>query len=191
MDFNKVLSDAVNWVQTSSLPTVEKFLLICLIRNGLRISDICNLDNWKIINEFESFIISQKNNEPRTIAHNEAHSYALSLKNANALQYHNRNRFYYYRLIKNLLPDFSESRKMNHAATHAARYIRAQQVYSETNDINLTKKAIGNRSAAATEHYLTASQRVLRNKKGILASPSGSSELLTITKNGVIRIRKQ
>lgn len=181
---------AVEVILRRPLPNVDKYLLICLLRNGLRVSDICSCSNWRIIDKWSSRIISPKNNQARIINHCEGAIYAEELIISEALKYHSQNRFYYYRVLKGLLPDYSSTRRSHRAVTHAARYIKAQEVFETSGDLALTAESIGNRTKRATEHYLSEGQRRLVIKKGVISTPSGSTEILTVSKNGVIRFRK-
>lgn len=186
----KDIECAVKVILERSLPNVDKFLLICLLRNGLRVSDICVPWNWHIIDKWSSRLISPKNGQTRIVNHCEGAIFAEDLMTAKALTYHQQNRYYYYRILKGLLPDYSSTRRSHRAVTHAARYIRAQEIFETSGDLALTAESIGNRTKRATAHYLSEEQKRLIIKKGVISTPSGSTEILTISKNGVIRLRK-
>lgn len=167
---------------------VEKFLIVCLLRNGLRVSEICNVQNWQLIDKWSSAIESQKNGVKRIVNHYEASEYVGPYVNQLAIQTHNRNRFYYYRQLKGLLPDYSTTRHTHKAVTHSARYIKAQTVFDATGDMDATKHAIGNKTTKATSHYLTDKQRRLVIKQGIQSTPSGQTAMISVSKRGVIRL---
>lgn len=185
---NKDIAQAVQIVMSREGNPVEKFLIICLLRNGLRVSEICNVQNWQLIDKWTSAIESQKNGVKRIVNHYEAAGYVGPYVNQLAIQTLNRNRFYYYRQLKGLLPDYSTTRHKHRAVTHSARYIKAQTVFNATGDIDATKHAIGNKTTKATSRYLTDEQRRLVIKHGIQSTPNGQTKMISISKRGVLRL---
>lgn len=191
LDKNKDIDTAVQTVMQKLGNPTEKFLIICLLRNGLRVSDICNLQNWRIIDKFSSIIESQKNKVKRVVYHYEGAEFVGNYVNQNTLSTFIRNRFYYYRQLRGLLPDYSTTRHTHKAVTHSARYIKAQTVFDATGDIETTKQAIGNRTSKATSHYLTDEQRNATIKRGILSNPKGDLSPIIVTKSGVIKLNRK
>lgn len=188
---NKDIAQAVKIVMDRAGNPVEKFLLVCLLRNGLRVSEICNVKNWQLIDKWTSAIESQKNGVKRIVNHYEASEYVGSYVNQLAIQTLNRNRYYYYRQLKGLLPDYSTTRHTHKAVTHSARYIKAQTVFDATGDMDATKHAIGNKTTKATSHYLTDKQRRLVIKQGVQSTPSGQTAMISVSKRGVLRLNIQ
>ena len=184
----KDIDQAVQIVMDRAGNPVEKFLIICLLRNGLRVSEICNVKDWQLIDKWTSAIQSQKNGVKRIVNHYEASEYVGPCVNQLAIQTLNRNRFYYYRQLKGLLPDYSTTRHTHKAVTHSARYIKAQTVFDATGDMDATKHAIGNKTTKATSHYLTDKQRRLVIKQGIQSIPSGETAMISVSKHGVLRL---
>lgn len=187
-DQNKDIAQAVANVMSRPGNPIEKFLIVCLLRNGLRVSEICNLKAWTLIDKWTSAIESQKNGVKRIVNHYEASELVGTYVTQLALQTHNRNRYYYYRQLKGLLPDYSTTRHTHKAVTHSARYIKAQTVFDATGDIDATKHAIGNKTTKATSHYLTDKQRRLVIKQGVQSPPSGQTAMISVSKRGVLRL---
>lgn len=187
-DKNKDIDQAVQVVMNRQGNKVEQFLIVCLLRNGLRVSEICNLKSWTLIDKWSSVIESKKNGVKRIVNHYEASEYVGPYVNQLAIRTHNRNRYYYYRQLKGLLPDYSTTRHTHKAVTHSARYIKAQTVFDATGDMDATKHAIGNKTIKATSHYLTDKQRRLIIKQGIQSTPSGQTAMISVSKRGVLRL---
>lgn len=187
-DQNKDIAQAVATVMNRPGNKVEQFLLVCLLRNGLRVSEICNLKSWQLIDKWTSAIETQKNGVKRVINHYEASELVGPYVTQLALQTLNRNRYYYYRQLKGLLPDYSTTRHTHKAVTHSARYIKAQTVFDATGDIDATKQAIGNKTTKATSHYLTDKQKRLVIKQGVQSPPVGQTEMISVSKRGVLRL---
>ena len=57
--YTEMLNDACHWIRNSHLPYVEQFLIILLLRNGLRVSDICNPSNIRIIDKYHVYVYNQ------------------------------------------------------------------------------------------------------------------------------------
>ena len=184
----KDIDQAIKIVMDRAGNPVEKFLIVCLLRNGLRVSEICNVQNWQLIDKWSSAIESQKNGVKRIVNHYEASEYVGQYVNQLAIRTHNRNRYYYYRQLKGLLPDYSTTRHTHRAVTHSARYIKAQTVFDATGDMDATKHAIGNKTTKATSHYLTDKQRRLVIKQGVQSTPSGQTAIISVSKRGVLRL---
>lgn len=187
-DQNKDIAQAVATVMNRPGNRVEQFLIVCLLRNGLRVSEICNLKNWTLIDKWTSAIESQKNGVKRIVNHYEASELVGTYVTQLAISTLNRNRYYYYRQLKGLLPDYSTTRHTHKAVTHSARYIKAQTVFDATGDMDATKQAIGNKTTKATNHYLTDRQRRLVIKQGIQSTPSGQTAMISVSKRGVLRL---
>lgn len=188
---NKDIAQAVATVMNRPGNKVEQFLIVCLLRNGLRVSEICNLRSWLLIDKWTSAIETQKNGVKRVINHYEASELVGPYVTQLAIDTLNRNRYYYYRQLKGLLPDYSTTRHMHKAVTHSARYIKAQTVFDATGDIDATKQAIGNKTTKATSHYLTEQQRRLVIKQGVQSPPSGQTAMISVSKRGVLRLNIQ
>jgi len=184
------LEQACTYIMRSQRPDVEKVLIIILLRNGLRISEICNPSLIKVISPFQVIIYATKNNTWRSCTTGEASNLLREDRVLKDLKIWKRNRQYYYRALKGVLPHVESSRTKNNPVTHAARNIQAQQVYEATNSIEATKVSIGNRSSSATERYITGNQRKALQKQGIKGSISGSVDNIVSSVKNIIRIRK-
>lgn len=187
-DKDNAITVAIDHIRQSNLHYVDKFLIICLLRNGLRVSDICKTNTWAILDTYTSIITSPKNNVTRLIQHAEAAEWADIIKASGVLVQYYRGRDYYYRQLKSLLPDYSALRSKTRAVTHAARYIKAQQVYDATGDLQAVADAIGDRTQQAAARYLSDDQRRLIIKRGVISRPTGSSGPIRVNKKGVITV---
>lgn len=185
-----MVNDAVLYVLGSMLPPQEKVLLILLLRNGLRVSEIVNSGNLRIIDNWTAAIYTGKNRQWRTIATAEASSIIEQYGLKDTLQYWSRNRFYYYRVLRGLLPDVETQRTGNKAVTHAARNARAQMTYEATGNSQAVTSAVGNKTVQATATYVKRSNRKAFIKQGVESTVSGTIGSVNITKNNVIRRSK-
>jgi len=189
-DYNLLVDEACTYIMNKQLPAVERFLLVLLLRNGLRVSEICNGGNIKLQDKYKALVYCSKNNVWRTCTTAEASELLSDNSVIMDLPIWKRNRQYYYRQLKGLLPNVETSRTGNEAVTHAARNIVAQQVMEATGSMQATKSAIGNTSDRATEKYISKSQRRTLQKGGIKDNISGNVSGINATKSGVLRRRK-
>jgi len=185
MDIN--VADSCLWIMKSRLPDIEKFLIILLLRNGLRVSEICNTSNIRIIDKYKVYVWCTKNNTWRQCVTGEA-SELLGTGQVEAdLTLWKRNRQYYYRVLKGLLPQVESMRVHNEPVTHAARNIVAQQVCDATESMQATRISIGNSSNRATARYINREQRKAYQKDGLKGNISGTVSSINATVRGVLR----
>jgi hypothetical protein len=185
--YAKQIRQAVEWIMQSNLPPQEKLLLTILLRNGLRVSEICEPGNIRKIDEWTVAVYCSKNKTWRTCTMAEASEIEQQYSLLQNISYWKRTRWYYYRLLKGLLPDVETQRTGNKAVTHAARNIKAQMTFSATGSVNATKISIGNTSGRATSKYVRKSQKKAFLKGGIQGVESGQVGAVNITKTKVIR----
>ena len=189
-NYQSQLDNAVNWIMNGNLPRQEKLLIVLLLRNGLRVSEICNPSNIKFTDKWNALIYCEKNKVWRTITTAEANEIASdSVLTAN-LQYWKRNRQYYYRQLKGLLVDVESRRITNNPVTHAARNIKAQQSFDATESAMATATSIGNKSKKATERYIPRRRSRAFLESGIKGNVSGTVAGENSTRTGVLRQSK-
>jgi len=186
----ELISQACSFIMASNLPRVEKFLLVILLRNGLRVSEICNTGNIRVLNPYQVLVYCTKNKVWRHCTTGESCVLFNDSQLQDDLQIWKRNRQYYYRCLKGLLPGVETSRIMNQAVTHAARNLQAQQTFEATGSTQATRASIGNTSDHATKRYIKREHRKVYQQGGVIASMSGSTGSVTVSKNKVIRARK-
>ena len=185
------IDNAVQWIINGNLPYQERILLILLLRNGLRVSEITNPGNIRIIDKWSASVYCPKNKTYRICHTAEAAQIIEQYSAAEQLQYWNRNRFYYYRILKNLLPNVDSQRTGNKAVTHAARNIRAQMTFEATNSAIATTAAVGNKTIGATSHYVKRPQKRAFIEQGIQATTSGTIGNINATRTGVVRKKRK
>jgi len=186
-NYTGLLDDACKWVRNSHLPYVEQFLIILLLRNGLRVCEICNPENIRIHDKYHVYVYSTKNKVWRQVQTAEAADLLDDDTVTADLPIWKRNRQYYYRAMKGLLVGVETSRTGNQAVTHAARNIQAQTALQATGSMEATKASIGNKSDKATERYINRKQRQALQTRGADNPISGSVSSVNSTKKGVIR----
>jgi len=189
-DYTGLLDDACKWIRNSKLPYVEQFLIILLLRNGLRVCEICNPSNIRIIDKYHVYVYSTKNKVWRQVQTAEATDLLDDDTVTADLPIWRRNRQYYYRAMKGLLVGVETSRTCNQAVTHAARNIQAQTTFQATGSMEATKLSIGNKSERATTRYINRKQRQALQTKGADNPLSGTISGVNSTKQGVIRRRR-
>ena len=186
-----VLNDACTYIMQSDFPDVEKFLLILLLRNGLRVSEICNPNHIRVADKWTVFVWCTKNKSWRKCITAEAAHLAEDTKVIMDLSIWKRNRQHYYRKLKGLLAGIETSRIENTAVTHAARNIQAQEAFEITGSMEATNASIGNKSNNATRRYMNKSQRMAVQTGGIEDPISGTTSNLNMTKTGIIRRKRK
>jgi len=187
VDYTQQLNQAVQWILSSHLPPQEKVLIILLLRNGLRVSEISDSSSFRVIDKWSVSIYSSKNKVWRTVTTAEAAELIEQYDLKDNLHTWKRNRFYYYRLLKGLLPDIESQRTGNTAVTHAARNARAQMTYEATGNPQATSASIGNRSIKATSRYVRKQAARAFIQQGIESNPSGTVGNVQVTKTRIIR----
>jgi len=146
-------------VRNANIPDIEKLLICCLIRNGLRVSEICDTSLITLINNTQLAIYQPKTRETRIVHIHEYNSIITAHINARQPIRWNRNRFYYYRLFKRYgWYEYNPNAK-HQKVTHAPRHQLVNQLFEATKQINAVKNAIGHKSKSSTEHYLTKTNK--------------------------------
>ena len=153
-----IVNQCVDCINRTDIPWVEKFLLIMLLRNGLRVSEIANPGSFELIDKdrFRLYAYKQKR-------HKICHLYEYSnikwnRARVDTVRYWVRSRQHYYRIISRWLPYIDTQRTGNQAVTHAGRYLLAQRTYEATRSIDAVKKAIGVVEKDSALHYLSPAQ---------------------------------
>ena len=184
------VQQACEWLLKSSLPDVEKFLIILLLRNGLRVSEICNAAAIRVIDKYSVYVWCTKNATWRKCLTAEASELLAKPSVQSDLKIWNRNRQYYYRAMKGLIVGVETSRTENEAVTHAARNIAAQQAYQATESMQAVRASIGNATDNASARYINRRQRRALQTGGAISPISGTTSPVTSTSKGVIRKRR-
>lgn len=154
---------------------------------GLRVSDMLKI-NYKNIQSDLSIIVKQsKNSNTLNIYPRSDLDIWRSIK-ANCLSPMDiYSRFSIYRLYKKLGLSLPSITNGNQSVTHSARKIKAQQIYNDTKSVQDTAATLGHKRTTSTMYYLTAEQKRLELKHGILNNPVGECQGIKVNKNGVIR----
>ena len=187
IDYAQQLNDAVQWILSSTLPPQEKVLIILLLRNGLRVSEITEPASISKIDDWSVSVYCRKNKTYRICTLAEASMIEQQYQVLASIASWRRNRFYYYRLLRGLLSGVETARTGNTAVTHAARNIRAQQTFDATGQIEAAQASLGHRSSKSTQTYLKPHQKVAKVLRGIDDHLSGTLSSIQVTRRGVIR----
>ena len=182
-----MLNETCEFIMSRNLPAVEKFLLVLLLRNGLRVSEICTPSYIRVINSYKALVYCSKNKVWRSCVTGEASELLNDTLVTDMLPHWRRNRQYYYRLLKGHFVNVETQREGNDAVTHAARYISAQQAFDATEDMQAVQTSVGNKTSSASEHYISRKQKKALQQGNINVSPSGTLEPVNVTKRGVVR----
>jgi len=185
------LDDAVKWIIDGSLPPQEKVLVTLLLRNGLRVSEITEPSHIRKIDDWSVSVYCRKSNVWRTCVLAEAAEIEKRYNVIQSIGFWTRNRWYYYRLLKGLLPAVQTNRTGNVAVTHAARNIRAQIALNATASIEAAAAAVGHKSTKSTRQYIPRSRKGAIIKQGIEGTVSGTIGSVQLTKKGVMRNSRQ
>jgi Phage integrase family. len=192
MDFTDEdkLNSYVQKIINSTLPTIEKFLITVLLRNGLRVSEIANPSKILIIDEYRLKIWQWKTKSYREAITAEAHIYTKEIAKSGQLIYWIRHRNYHYRLFKQFGIEFESNRTKNKAITHGARNYLANKIYEETKDFKEVANVLGQKSAKSAEKYVLHRKVEKWRAKDILQSVTGTRSNIRINVKGVVFIRK-
>ena len=190
MDSNDQITQAVQWIIKSNYPPQEKLLIILLLRNGLRVSEIADPGGIKKIDNWSVSVYCRKTKTYRTCMLAEAEEIERKYQVLSDISSWKRNRFYYYRIMKGLLVDVDTNRKYNTAVTHAARNIRAQQTFEVTKSVEAAQASLGHKSPKSTQSYLTPQRRGARVLQGIDNNVSGTIDNIQLTRTGVMRRKR-
>jgi hypothetical protein len=190
-DSAQQLNDAVQWILNKDLPNQEKVLIVLLLRNGLRVSEICNPANIKKIDDWTVSVYCNKTKVYRTCTLAEASEIEKKYQVLADIAMWKRNRYYYYRMLKGLITDVETNREGNKAVTHAARNIRAQMTMAATGEIEAAAASIGHKSTKSTESYIKTKRRGAEALRGVKGEASGSIKGIQLTRTGVLRKSRQ
>jgi Phage integrase family. len=184
------INDAVQWILDGMLPVQEKLLIILLLRNGLRVSEITEPENIRKIDDYSVSVYCRKTKSYRTCHLAEAAEIERKYQILNNIGMWKRDRYYYYRKMKGLIVDVDSNRTGNNPVTHAARNIRAQQTFEVTGQIEAASASLGHKSTKSTQSYLKPRQRGATVLRGIEDNVSGGITDFELTRNGVLRRRR-
>lgn len=181
--------DIYNKLIKMNLPREERFLIMLLLCNGLRVSEIC--ENMEIIPtdslRCNVYQVKTKTYRVASVFYENNLAKELSEKYKKIEWY--RNRWYYYRIFKRLGISQTLENRTNASVTHLARHTIARSMASHQADKEAIKSQLGHRSIKSQESYTGRKATGLKQKGGILNSPSGQENKLVITKRGVIYMK--
>lgn len=187
MESSDKIDQAIEWIIQMNLPNQEKVLLILLLRNGLRVSEIVDPSNIKKIDNWSVSVYCPKNKVYRTCMLAEASQIEQQYQVLESIANWKRNRWYYYRIMRGLLIDVETQRTGNTAVTHAARNIRAQETYDATNSVEAAQASLGHKSPKSTQSYLKPKRRGAKVLKGVEGELSGTVTGIQLTRTGIMR----
>lgn len=101
------------------------------------------------------------------------------------------NRFWFYKLYKKLGISKSNGSGRNNSVTHAPRKMLAQQLYTEKDNYEAARVALGHKDIRSTKYYTDEKFRQAVLERGVDGSVSGELGPVTIQKNGIIRLTRQ
>lgn len=99
-------------------------------------------------------------------------------------------RFFFYRLFKRYDLVLKNGAGRNDSVTHAPRKYLANELYSQENDLEVAKDALGHKSISSTKYYIDANFRRATLSRGIGNNASGEISNIVIQKNNIIRIAR-
>lgn len=182
------MEDYINKILNSKLPNIEQMLICCLLRNGLRISEIADTSKITIVSNCKLSIYEYKTGQSRIVPVFEHQKLLSDLLTMSNRIYWSRNRFYYYRIFKQMGIAFQSENNIKQSVTHAARHIVAEEIMNATNDIQQVQKALGHKSVNSTSHYISNDKKRAKQKKGIIETPTGELPPIKVNKKGVITL---
>lgn len=149
---------AIDAVINGATPWPEKFLIILLLQNGLRVSEIADPERLVFLENQKIGVYSYKQSVYKIYNVPEILSHYNTDFHRDVIRSWKRSRQHYYRYLNNLIEFVQSSRKKNNAVTHAARNLLAQSVYARNFDINDVMRHLGIVSKSSAILYLTKEQ---------------------------------
>ena len=179
----------VEKIKKSNLPIIEQFLILLLVRNGLRVSEITHTENIKLIDLHTVSVWQRKTKSFRTAKIADFQENIDKIFVGSVMREWNRNRQYYYRLFDKLgISQLLENHK-NRSVTHLPRHIRANDVYAATKSMDLVSKELGHKSLRSASHYVKVEPQRTALQRGVLNPSTGVVVNLRVARNNVIYMR--
>lgn len=157
---------------------------------GLRISDLLKID-YRNISSNLIISIEQSKGSDLLITHPVYFRDTweiIRINKLSPLRYYDR--FWFYKLYKKIGITYNNGIGRNASVTHAPRKILAQELYNNTADIEVAKKALGHKSANSTKYYINPEYRKSVLDRGITDASTAKLDPVVMQKNGVIRITR-
>lgn len=154
---------------------------------GLRIGDLLKIDCNSITVGLD-IIVNQSKGSRQLILHPRSDLEVWrDIKQNSLTPMSIYSRYSFYRLYKKIGLSLPNEKKGNQSVTHSARKIKARQIFEDTQSIEITANVIGHKKSSSTLYYLTANQKRMLAKDGILGNPIGTMQGLQVNKRGVMR----
>ena len=157
---------------------------------GLRVSDLLSID-------YRNVSINLIIEVPQSKGSNTLTVQPIYYRDVWRLIYDNKlapfslyDRFFMYRLFKKYSLQINNGSGRNASVTHAGRKYLANAMYSDKENIESAKKALGHKSANSTRYYIDEDYRRGVLARGLGGAYSGEVSNIVVQKNNVIRIAR-
>lgn len=186
--------DILNIISQLEKRNVDKYIIAYITLQfsaGLRISDLLRV-SYKNISPSLHITIEQGKGS-NTIITQPIYLrdlwHEIRIKKLHPVQAYNR--FWFYKLYKKLGIVKSNGANRNNSVTHAPRKMLAQQLYTEEDNYEAARVALGHKDVRSTKYYTDEKFRRAVLEGGIDGGLSGELGPVVIQKNGVIRLTRQ
>lgn len=143
-----------NALHESKKQSVELYnLILCLSNNGMRISEVLNIQCQDITPLGRFYIHGLKGSNSRIIHDPSIAEYLLKCKKNNVHPFRTFSRFFVYRFLKNTGVQFNSRLSSKKSITSAFRHYAISDVNSISDNLENARQYIGHKSQSATNYY--------------------------------------
>lgn len=129
-------------------------LIVLMLENGLRVSEVCSIDYSKIDKLGRIYIDSKKGSNSRIITSSEYSKYFKKVAGTSFTVGDVFDRFFFYRLFKKLGIVFETGKGMNNAVTHTARILTLKSLNEDKIATSEIARFIGHKNQMNTKKYI-------------------------------------
>jgi len=171
------------------LSLVNQALMLLMLENGLRISEISSGCKLQVLNNGQVSVYQSKTKSWRLAFLSNELLFNVLKKNGGVQQYELLNYKYWYRLFKKLGISHLVAGNVNASVTHAPRHLYASSLSGLTADDELVTRGLGHKSASAKKSYVGRKSNSNVSRRTLGYMPDTETVPFVTTKKGIIRSR--
>lgn len=145
------LENALKSAKTQSMELYN--LILCISNNGMRISEVLNIQCKDITPLGRFYIYGLKGSNSRIIHDPSISDYLLNCKRNNCQPFMTFNRFFVYRFLKSHGVQFNSVQSTKKSITSAFRHYAIADVNNLSDNLENARQYIGHKSVSATNYY--------------------------------------
>lgn len=129
-------------------------LIVLMLENGLRVSEVCSINYSKIDKLGRIYIDSKKGSNSRIVTSSEFSAYFKKVAGIDYVVGNVYDRFFFYRLFKKLGIIFETGKGMNNAVTHTPRILTLKSLNEDNIATSEIARFIGHKNEKNTKKYI-------------------------------------